>query len=395
MNRFKREYVYHPSNRMITYRLTPQQINIGTHPLPPGSNVEQTTQYILDVFGRVNSVQYNNTNTTYQYDGNGNRTRTETAWNGQRYVSTCTYNSLDLPERAAYTINGVERVYTYTYYADGKQFTMRNPRNETTTYTYDGLGQLLTEEERNATNTVTSNITYAYDFRGNRLRKTAAVRNPHTVQYQYNSLNQLTQSDHRVNNVDTRTFYVYNTNGDQTSRTTGSVTEAYTYDKHSRITSMSRNNVILARYSYRPDGYRHMREFGGVHTLYVWDDGYLCMEWANVSGRVHYTHYHRGLGLIARDHHDSAGGQLDFCFTNGRGDVAELVRNGVSQRVYDYDAFGNDSTLKRVRTTCVCGTITPPMGGSLRRTRLGGGLIGILMPEIIRLILLTRAGSQR
>ena len=80
-----------------------------------------------------------------------------------------------------------------------------NPVNETRSYAYDYMGNLLKSEITGSTNVTTL---YTYDKVGNRLTK---KQNNVTTTYTYNGLNQLTGESGGGNSLS----YVYDANGNQ------------------------------------------------------------------------------------------------------------------------------------------------------------------------------------
>ena len=74
-------------------------------------------------------------------------------------------------------------VTTYTYDAVGNRLTQTKTmtgQTETTQYTYNSLNQLLTSTTTTADGTVTESKTYQYDANGNQIREADSVRNTET-----------------------------------------------------------------------------------------------------------------------------------------------------------------------------------------------------------------------
>ena len=315
--------------------------------------------------------------TAYTYDANGNRKSVENA-NGT--VTCYRYNKANLVTELYHIRNGaVISAYLYTYYCDGNVHTVTeydaadevavpsgiavpnqipdpwvtpDPDPEPdpdvdsyevysvggytaesqseaagcgkqTTYTYDGLGRLLTETT--AEDGETKIISYTYDSRGNRATMT---ENGIETTYTYDANNRLTGEQTGLN---VKTFS-YDANGNQlVAQYNFNFAGAYTYNLFGRQVSYTPDNVGYTYYTYRADGLRH--SVGG--TVHVWDGTDIT---ADVDGST-VTVYFRGNGLIYAE----TGGEKTYYHQNAHGDVILLTDEmGDILRSYEYDAFGRE-----------------------------------------------------
>ena len=142
---------------------------------------------------------------------------------------------------------------------------------ETVEYTYDSLGNILTETEGD---TVKS---YTYDSRGRKSGYTLTIAGEtiSTATYAYDTSNRLTS----VTEGGKTTTYTYDQNGNRASHTTDGVTTTYTYNKANLVTGMvnKMGDVVISSftYTYYADGNMHTKaetQLGTtVNTTYVYD----------------------------------------------------------------------------------------------------------------------------
>lgn len=141
-----------------------------------------------------------------------------------------------------------------------------NPVNETRSYTYDYMGNLLKSEITGSTNVTTL---YTYDKVGNRLTK---KQNNVTTTYTYNGLNQLTGESGGGNSLS----YVYDANGNQTGITGTadgtSVNKVFAYTPSGNMTSYT-NGTDTQVNRYNGDGQRVSKTEGSDVTNYFYQDG--------------------------------------------------------------------------------------------------------------------------
>ena len=172
-------------------------------------------------------------------------------------VCTYTYDAYRRPASMSYAdstdLNTVKEAYTYTYDKNSRlvRETIQNlypeevsdRQNEVRSYTYDVRGNLVRTEVEDLLNTEESYVTaYTYDAVGNRLTQTKTTSGQtETTQYTYNSLNQmLTSTTTKADGTVTETkTYQYDANGNQIKESDSvSNTETLnTYDPAGRLVS--------------------------------------------------------------------------------------------------------------------------------------------------------------
>ena len=141
-----------------------------------------------------------------------------------------------------------------------------NPVNETRSYAYDYMGNLLKSEITGSANVTTL---YTYDKVGNRLTK---KQNNVTTTYTYNGLNQLTGESGGGNSLS----YVYDANGNQI-RITGtadgtSVNKVFAYTPSGLMSSYTSGAGTQVN-RYNGDGKRVSKTEGSDVTNYFYQDG--------------------------------------------------------------------------------------------------------------------------
>jgi RHS repeat-associated protein len=244
----------------------------------------QTTSFQYDAYNRVNAVVYpGGGQESYTYDAAG---RLATRTDRKSIVTTYTYDELGRLAGKSYS-NGDPSV-SYTYDLGGRLATAANG-TDTLTWTYDLAGQTLSEQSsKNA-----STVAYAYDLGGNRLevkldgqvfvtyayddasRLTSITRgsnifgfgydnanrrtsmtypNGVATAYSYDDLNRLLRLKADLGATPITDFqYVYDAAGNRTSKQQLDFTEAYTYDKLSRLTGVERTGGSTGRWLYSYD----------------------------------------------------------------------------------------------------------------------------------------------
>jgi RHS repeat-associated protein len=196
--------------------------------------------------------------TTFTYDSLGRRTSITNAL-GQ----TTTYE-YDAKDRIVKITDAIDNVIEYTYNSQDKITSIKDPNNNITTYTYNDKNQLHKQTQPNGdTKTYTYNTqnqiatithsngttqTYTYDKLD---RITSEEINGDKIEYEYNSLNLITQ----IKNTTTTITYTYDEGGRLLSESIDGNSITTTYDKDNEISSTSylnntisytRNNLGLA-----------------------------------------------------------------------------------------------------------------------------------------------------
>ena len=315
----------------------------GANTTSPTSNKQLIRTYAYNAHGEIEKVTDNTSFLT------GGTLTTEL---------TYLYNTFGLPETLAYTdVNGETRT-----------------ARETTSLTYDGNGNILTESvteaySGSATGTRTygydlgnrlisatydgTTTAYTYDLVGNRLSRQKGTETAET--YTYNYLNQLT----RVQQGAAVTTYTYDERGNQTRQVqTGTgvtTTSTYGYDLANRlISSSTSNNAVVpfstsATYVYNAQGQRVTRVENEVITHFYYTGSALLFTTVNEyvlqtqnildpSGALIASKRFEGQAATGQDPYAD-----DYFFYryDVRGSVTTIVDGeGAVVKSYDYDEFG-------------------------------------------------------
>jgi len=207
--------------------------------------------------------------------------------------------------------------------------------NHPVSYTYDNLYRLS-----QATNPLpsTTNEIFTYDPVGNRLTKTG--QGTPSV---FNNANRLTE--------DQEFTYVYDNNGNLTSKTNKSTSQVttYIYDAENQLTQVNKTGMS-ATYSYDGLGRRIEKNVNGVKTKYVYNGEDIIREF-DLGGNL-LARYVHGPG-IDEPLIMERGGQSYFYQVDGLGSNTDLSNSsgGVAQS-YVYDSFGQIASQS--------GTLTNP-----------------------------------
>lgn len=237
-----------------------------------------TTTYGYDANGRIASIDGSRTDvqdvTTYSYDSTTGYLASVT----QPIIGSTTYSSFDPlgnPQTVtdpngnstAYTYDTLGRVLTvkapgdtaatqYFYVSGGgscpscsganKIDHITLPEGNTIWYTYDTMGNLSTIKD-----SLNNTINYTYDSEGNKLTEqindsTGSLQK--TLSYQYDALDRLAKI---VNPDNTFTQYGYDSRGNRVSiQNPKSAISTYSYDALSRLTSVVQPGSVTTSYGY-------------------------------------------------------------------------------------------------------------------------------------------------
>lgn len=313
---------------------------------------------VTDVFGQT--VDYN-------YDDNGNRTKLSL---NTAVAETYRYDAVN---RLTKILDATGAAFTYDYDATNKLTQKKAPNGVKTTYQYDGLNRLtrlldvkgvatiadhqyqyntasqITQiaEPGNTrsygydtvdrltsatyTNPLQASESYAYDSAGNRTSSQLSAS------YSYQPFNRLTNTN--------TASYVYDTNGNLTSKTDSTGSTLYSWDFENRLRQVTLPNGNTVSYKYDALGRRIQRSpSAGVATSFVYDGQDVIRDLNSDGSNVDYLN---GLGIDNKlrltDSRLIANGPLYFtqdhlgsttALTNSLGNVVSQV---------SYDGFGNSA----------------------------------------------------
>ena len=289
------------------------------------------TSYTYDSLNRLATVTENGVTASYAYDTNGNRSSVEYG-NGLREEYSYNAGNMLTGLTNKSETGEVLSSYTYTYTLDGNQSTKMESDGRTTTYHYDGLGRLASEEET-LVGQLLHKAAYTYDDFGNRSSMTVTGLEAYSVAYAYDMNNRLLTETQSAGSESVTTSYTYDASGNQLTKTSSgtlAVGESMVYNGNGQLSAVTVGTETTS-YSYWPSGLRLSKSTGDAVNTFIWDGANLVYE--SGSG----TKYIRGTSLIA----SLDDGTATYYLYNGHGDVVQLADStGAVTKTYRYDAFG-------------------------------------------------------
>jgi RHS repeat-associated protein len=291
--------------------------------------------YTYDKAKRLKTVSRGgNTEATYDYNALGLRTKLtlgNDAYTENTYDSTTRW----LTELYNKTSSGtVISSFIYTHDKIGNRTKMTLANGDVANYGYDDIYQLITETR---TGVISYTNSWTYDNVGNRLSQDkwdGFVTT--TTTSTYNNANQLLST---VEGGITTTNYTYDNNGNQTGKTIGANTWQWGYDYENRQISYtdpvtSTNN---ASYVYNAGGARISKTVNSVTEKYILDGANIIADYDGSNNLVasYVTPFLDQNLLITR------GSDTYYFMQDGLGSVRNLVSSAESVvNSYDYYAFG-------------------------------------------------------
>ena len=300
--------------------------------------------YTYDAFDRVLSMSYNESKNadkkeeehTYQYDKESHITHEETSLNWKdiiREVKDYTYDEDgQLVKSVLVDQNDVQTTMDYVYDSVGNRLKMtktlfgqkenKQLKQEETSYTYNGLDQMLTssvKETKDSSSETTSLATYSYDANGNLVSTTDTVKNEELT-YQYDPQGQMISYQAKTDGtLVTTQKNEYNGNGKRILKKDGNQEESYYYQNETLLLTVSDSQLKdfyylgnvgnpLAVASKTSDGmksYTYQKDVQGS-TRAVTDTDGKCVEW--------YKYSDFGETTI---HEEQAGFENVLCYTGG------------------------------------------------------------------------------
>jgi RHS repeat-associated protein len=358
---------------------------------PDASLNQPAVSFTYNVLGQRASMTDASGSTVYAYDNRNRLQSKQTPFGALSY----TYNDAgNIETLRSSNVNGVSVDYdydelnrlaslkdnrltgnqtsTYTYDAVGNLQSYAYPNQVTTSYTYNNLNRLATMTVSNQQGGLAS-YTYTLGAAGNRTQ--VVEGSGRRVNYVYDDLYRLTQETIANSSNNGQIGYQYDAVGNRLQRTSNVIQVAdqsstfdandrlnpdtydangntkisngktYNYDFENKLTSTSNGITIV----YDGDGNRVSKTVGGVTTNYLVDTnnltGYTQVVEEIVGGQVtkQYTYGHdlisqrkaSGVSFYNYDGHGSARG-----LSNASGNITDT---------YSYDAFG--TLIERTGTT--------------------------------------------
>jgi RHS repeat-associated protein/uncharacterized repeat protein (TIGR02543 family) len=233
-----------------------------------------TCTVTLDQAKAVNAMFSAPAITTYQYDANGNLTQITDPLGRIRQVQ---YDALNQPVRQLEphptVIGSTLGQIDTTYDRLGQITSITDPRNLTTTYTTDSLGNVSQQTSPD------TGITLAdHDAAGNLLTRTDA--RGQVAQYRYDSLNRVSQIAYDDDTISYTWDSCVNGIGRLCSVSNAGSSLSYRYDRHGRITGKTQTagaTALAVSHFYNAVGQRQQTVTPGGQTIdYQWSGGRLA-----------------------------------------------------------------------------------------------------------------------
>ena len=254
-----------------------------------------TTTYAYDAAGRITSQTATGVNTTYSY-GTNTATVTNNLTNsaGQATSTTKTTDALGNVTQ----VSGTNGTIAYSYYSHGKvkdittngattsmeyndaalnQTKLIDPDAGTTSYSYNGFGQLLTQTDSKSPANIT---TCTYDIAGRLLTKSTNTGSSlSNTYYTTNGQLGLLASTTRDGITESYTYdALYRTTAITTTGgavtpggTLGSYTTRYTYNSKNQLASTTYPTTLAVNYTY--DSYGYLTSITNTAGVPIWTGG--------------------------------------------------------------------------------------------------------------------------
>lgn len=337
--------------------------------------------------------------TDYAYDALDRLLRvTEnlTAGEGGNRISETVYNkddSVQIAKRAVGTALA-QNYAIYTYTANGLPATVKDAKNNLTTYQYDGHDRLFKTRYPSPTTVNTSSTTdyeqYGYDASGNVV--SVRKRNGQTVTLAYDNLNRLLTRSYpaiadnvsfgydllgrrtaaNYANASHNVGYAWDNAGRLTSTTAGGKTLAYQYDpagNRTRLTWPETSFYVTTTYDAlnRPSA---IKELGTTNlATYAYDDlsRRTTVTRGNASTSSHGYSTQSALGSLG---HNLGGTAQDNTWTYTRNQAQEIAGHSWSNNIYQWAGYTNGtrsytSNGRNQYTVAAGATITHDANGNL------------------------------
>lgn len=331
-------YIYDNFNRLI--QSTNAYGKILKYTYDSANNVKSITypdsgavNYTYDNNNRLISVvDLDGKTTTYTYNKNGtvatrtlpNSIKTIYSYDSAARVSSISHEkSTTIVAKFVYTRNPLGNITGIT---ESGTFVASAP--QTTAFIYDALGRIT-----KATYPGNKVFEYTYDKMGNRL--TQKVNNSTLTTYAYDN-------DYKLIQKNNLSSFAYDGNGNQTKKPSGNFNPdpIYGFDFENRMTTHTTSAGDPYDYKYDGMGNRLRRHMQTAVTRYVYDNSGPLSRLMATSGDQNYatTFWIYGLGLIkdgdGRYHLEDASGNMRFTTSS----------SGSRSTAANYDPFGNTIT---------------------------------------------------
>ncbi len=275
-------------------------------------------------------------------------------------AKTYTYNEQDLVSSMVYKKGDtLLEEYAYEYDKNGniikkeeKNLTPKAEANQTHVtkeYTYNALGRLVkTEETDHKNKDAKTTIAYQYDKAGNRIKKTEGEEE---TSYTYNGLDQLlTAVTKQEDKPKHQISYEYDMNGNQIKETDAEtdtivVNEYDTENRLSKATVSQQGNSLVQENLYNGDGQRIQKKEGAQVTNYFYQDEVVSYT---TGANTEEKSIQNLLGLegniitAEQKGNNTADAYTYFLYNKDiQGSTTSILnKNGTGELSYEYDDFG-------------------------------------------------------
>ena len=328
-----RQYTYLDDGKLSTYNVS--------------SNLVSNITYTYDSLDRVSSVLYNNS-------GNGNSLTVREQYT---YSEDTSYGEGALVASYINTVGSSSTTYTYTYNGDGYITQVQINGNSEIKYSYNYLGQLVSED-----NDVTGMYyTYTYDNAGNITKATRQfqstsggggititavgedVLDPLIVPLPTVITNTYSYTNSQWGDLLTSyngTAIEYDEIGNPLSYYNGS---SYDFTWNGRRLAMATKGTKYMSFAYNSDGLRISKTVNDVTRHYVYDGDLLVAEYTDTEAIVYiYDAFNSPIGFKCRTSSYTADAWDVYWYgKNLQGDIVAVYNSaGTLLMSYEYTAWG-------------------------------------------------------
>jgi RHS repeat-associated protein len=291
------------------------------------------THYGFDALNRLTNVTDPDGTTTYRYDAVGNRAGVTFA-NGVQtthgYDARNRLIRIDSDDSTGNTLLGL----TYALNANGTRAEIQEDSGRIVRYTYDTLDRLVAEATTDAA-IGSRTTTWSYDKVGNRLSETEVTASGTDVtSYVYDDIDRLLSETDSTGT----TVYRYDDNGNLLEKAGPDSTTTYTWNDDNRLVESTSGSDTVT-YTYDSLGIRQSAVRNGVITNYLVDPNrdyaeVIAEEDASGIAQVLYTHADE---VVSQQRQ----GVFSYYHADGLGSICLLTdTEGTQTDSYIYDAFG-------------------------------------------------------
>ena len=219
--------------------------------------------------------------------------------------------------------------YDNTLDPPGNRLSVTKADGSSIVWSYDDAYRLIGETRLDPGGSPTDETTFAYDPVGNRLSMTVDGA---TTSYTFNGLDQLLTAG--------GTSSTYDVRGNLTQVSEGADVTTYAWDARDRLMGVSLPAGSPIAYTYDADGRRVRQVVGGAETNYLWDEnslyGDVVLE-TDAGGATLANYVLGGPELLAQ----TRSGSTSYYLTDALGSARSLTNSaGAVTDTYDYTAFG-------------------------------------------------------